>query len=74
MNKKREKIILEAIESLTEIKESLDIVLEEENDYHENIPENLKETENAERSFEYIELIEEVISNIEDFTYSIEGI
>lgn len=73
MNKQRLKTIEELKESLEDIHEKLEniqedlrTVKEEEEEYFENIPENLKESERAVSSSDYIGNLEECLITLED--------
>lgn len=66
MNKERRKMISVIISNIQDIKERLDDILLDEQDYYDNIPENLLSSERAEISEEAIDILEEVADNIED--------
>lgn len=66
MNKERRKMISAIISNIQDIKERLDDILLDEQDYYDNIPENLLSSERAEISEEAIDILEEVADNIED--------
>ena len=66
MNKIRRKEIEAVISRLESIKDDIDNILSDEQDYYDNIPENLQSSERAENSEEAIEILEEVVSNLED--------
>jgi hypothetical protein len=64
MNKVRRKEISGIIARLEAIKSDIDCVLSDEQDYYDNIPENLQSSERTEQSEEAIEILEEVIENL----------
>lgn len=75
MNNPRRKQLNNIVESLNELKEDLEALLSEEEEYRDNIPENLQGSERYEKadnacdSIQYaIDNIEEAVSNIEEAT------
>ena len=74
MNKeRRKKINLQAIK-LAEIAESLKNLLDEEQEYFDNMPENLQGSERGETAEEAIGILEEAVESIEDIVSSLEEI
>lgn len=75
MNNIRRKRISNLIVKINMVKEELEDILNEEQDYYDNIPENLLGSERAELSEEAIGLLEEanesfdsIIDNLEDIS------
>ena len=76
MNNIRRKRISNLIVRINMVKEELEDILNEEQDYYDNIPENLLGSERAELSEEAIGLLEEanesfdsIIDNLEDISW-----
>ena len=59
MNNVRRKRIINLSDKLSELKEELEIIAEEEQEYIDNIPENLQNSERYERA-------DEALSNLND--------
>lgn len=74
MNKQRRKEISAVITKLENIKEELENILGDEQDYYDNIPENLQMSERADQSSEAIDIMEDAISSIEDITDQLEEV
>lgn len=74
MNRERRKRIMQLAEKLSEVRTSLESILEEEEDAFYNMPESLQESERGEQMQEYIETMEEAISNIEEIESNLEEI
>ena len=66
MNKDRRKKIADVISKFEHVKEMLEDILYEEQDYYDNIPENLLGSERAENSEEAIDMMQEAVENIEE--------
>jgi predicted RNase H-like nuclease (RuvC/YqgF family) len=73
MNKERRKQLSELnpkleelINAIEELKSEFESVLEEEQEYNDNIPENLRCSSKTETSDNAINALEEVISNMDD--------
>ena len=66
MNKQRRKQIQDNINALESIKSRLEDILADEEDYFENIPENLQSSMRAETSEEAIDVLTEAIDAIEE--------
>lgn len=66
MNRERRKRIMQLSEKLSEVRTSLESILNEEEDAFDNMPESLQETERGEQMQEYIEVMGEAISYIEE--------
>lgn len=72
MNNDRRKTIQEIMEKLTDLKDSLEMVQEEEQEYKDNMPENLQGSEKYEKAesssealYEAVSQLEEAVSNLE---------
>ena len=66
MNNKRRKAIADVVSEITNIKDKLQEILDDEQFSYDNIPENLLESERATISEEAISTLEEMISNLEE--------
>ena len=71
MNNQRRKELEKAKEKLTEAREILDSVSEEESESLRNLPESFQDGEKGERMKEYIDSIDEVSSELENLEESI---
>lgn len=65
MNKKRRAEISNIIKELNGLKDRIETVLSEEENYFENIPENLETSTRAEESEDAIESLEDASSDLE---------
>ena len=81
MNNERRKEIdrlMERVNSLlsdlSEIKDSIENVRDEEQKYLDNLPENMADGERAEKAQAAIDAIEEALSSLDDSETSLEGI
>ena len=81
MNNERRKEIdrlMERVNSLlsdlSEIKDSIENVRDEEQEYLDNLPENMADGERAEKAQAAIDAIEEALSGLDDSEMSLEGI
>lgn len=74
MNRDRRKRLMQLSEKLSEVRTSLESILEEEENAFDNLPESIQESEKGERMQEYIENIGEAISNIEETEACLEEI
>ncbi|MDD5918077.1 MAG: hypothetical protein PUD73_03155 [bacterium] len=66
MNRYRRSVLKTIAESLSKISEELRIVLDEETDAYENMPDNLKDGERGSSSFDAIDYLEDASSSIDD--------
>lgn len=73
MNDTRRKAIKEVMDRLESIKEDLECIIEEEDEYRDNMPDNLKNSERYETSemdssylSEVLESVESAIGNLEN--------
>lgn len=65
MNKERRKNINNTIEKLREINETISIILEEEEIYRDNMPENLQNSEKYEKADQACDNLQECIDELE---------
>ena len=72
MNKDRRKQIDEAIAELDHLKEVFENIRDEEQEYYDNMPENLQGGEKGEQADAAISSLEDVISSIEEAMSSAE--
>lgn len=73
MNRIRRKSLQGIIDLLEELKGSLEELQEGEEDYRDNMPENLCGSERYEKAEEAISNIEDAVSSLEDVICSIEA-
>ena len=73
MNKTQRNQIEKWIDSLNEIKEGVESMIEEENEKYENMPENLQDSERGEKMYEGIENLESASSSLEEAIDSLES-
>jgi RNA polymerase-binding transcription factor DksA len=73
MNKIRRKTLQELFDIITEAKDNLEIVMDEEEEYKDNMPENLQCSERYEKAQEACDNLYEAISNIEEALECIES-
>lgn len=71
MNKERRKNIQGIADQLEELKGNLELLQEEEEEYRDNIPENLQGSERYERADEACEALNEAVDNLEDIISSL---
>ena len=74
MNKKRRKEIENNMNSLEVIKSNLEYILSEEEDYFDNMPENLQSSIRGEESENAIDVLTEIIDTIGDCIDSLDEI
>lgn len=74
MNKQRRKNIKNNIDALGVIKNNLEHILAEEEDYFNNMPENLQGSIRGEESEEAIDILTEMIDAIEECIDNLDGI
>ncbi|MBJ0457546.1 hypothetical protein ITX49_17020 [Enterococcus casseliflavus] len=74
MNAKRRKSLKEIFEQVSELKNQLENLREEEEEYTENMPENLWGSERYEKSQEHINDMREAEDNLESAINLIESI
>lgn len=72
MNNPRRKQLNNIVESLSELKEVLETLLSEEEEYRDNVPENLQGSERYEKADNACDSIQYAIDNIEDAVSNIE--
>ena len=73
MNKQRRKDIDTIIQALEEIREQIQFVLEEEQEYLNNIPENLQNSERYETAQTAVSELEEADGSIDDIIEHLEN-
>lgn len=73
MNKQRRKDIDTIIQALEEIREQIQFVLEEEQEYLDNIPENLQNSEKHETAQTAVSELEEADGSIDDIIEHLEN-
>lgn len=74
MNKYRRKEIEDLIKKLESIKEEITIITDEEQEYYDNIPENLQMSEKAENSQNAISDLEDAECSVDDAISSLQSI
>lgn len=74
MNRHQRKEIKKLLEQLEEIKEQINMNLQEEQDKYDNMPENLQMSEKAENMQEVISNLEDAKCSLEDVISSIENV
>lgn len=73
MNKQRRKDIDTIIQALEEIREQIQFVLEEEQEYLDNIPENLQNSERYETAETAVQELEEADGSIDNIIEHLES-
>ena len=73
MNNQRRKEIKKIIDRLDIIKNEVEQICNDEEDYHDNIPENLQDSDRAMSSEEVIDNLNEVLENIENAIDNLES-
>lgn len=66
MNKKRRKNIQGILDQLEELKGNLELIQEEEEDYRDNIPENLQGSERYEKADEACDTLSGAVDSLDD--------
>ena len=74
MNKARRQQLSKWLEEMENIKSELETICSDEQDYFDNMPENLQGSQRGCDSEEYIEQMEEAVSSIEEAISIIEDI
>lgn len=74
MNKVRRANIKETVDLIERVKSVLESILDEEQDYYDNIPENLQSSQRAEDSEDAISNLEDAISNLEEAIGNLEEV
>ncbi len=72
MNKYRRTGIRNIILKLEELKDDIEALLDEEQEYYDNMPENLQYGERGENSQSAIDSLEEAICNVDDCISNLE--
>ena len=73
MNKNRRKALKDLMDQLEDIKSSLEEIQSEEEDYRDNIPENLQGSERYEIADAACDNLSDAVSSLEDVISSIEA-
>lgn len=66
MNKARRKVLQEIYNIISDAKDDLEVVFDEEEEYKENIPENLQNSERYEKAEEATDNISLALSSLEE--------
>ncbi len=66
MNKPRRKTLKELSNQLSDVRDTLEMVKDEEEEYRDNIPENLQGSEKYEKTDAYCDSLYEDVSNLEE--------
>lgn len=74
MNKVRRANIKETVDLIERVKSMLESILDEEQEYYDNIPENLQTSQRAEDSEDAISNLEDAISNLEEAIGNLEEV
>jgi flagellar biosynthesis chaperone FliJ len=74
MNKTRRQQLRKWLEDMENIKSELETICSDEQDYFDNMPENLQGSQKGMDAEEFIEQMEEAVSSIEDAISIIEEI
>ena len=74
MNANRRKEIAKIVTELEELKSRLETVLEEEQEYYDNVPENLQNSERYQESEEYISYMEDAVSEFDSIIDALSNI
>ena len=73
MNKARRKDLQSILDQLEELKSSLETTQEDEEEYRDNMPENLQGSARYEKAEEAISNMEDAVSSLEDTISSVEA-
>lgn len=74
MNQSRRNRIREIQEKLTSLTEEVELLLEEEQDAYENMPDSIKESECGEKAMRAVDILEDAKGQIEDSASTLEDI
>lgn len=74
MNQSRRNRIREIQEKLTSLTEQVELLLEEEQDAYENMPDSIKESERGEKAIRAVDILEDAKGQIEDSASTLEDI
>ena len=72
MNKERRKSLREIQSELDRLGQDLEALKEEEEEYRDNMPENLQESERYQRADEVCDLLQEALENLDNAYQQIE--
>lgn len=73
MNRVRRKALQEIMEQFESLKDELEALMEEEEDYRDNIPENLQGSERYKKADAACDNLSDAVSTLEDVISSIEA-
>jgi vacuolar-type H+-ATPase subunit H len=74
MNKDRRNDVKSLVNKISDTYDELRLILDDEQDYFDNIPENLLSSSRAEDSEEAINIMDDALSNLEDIIDSLSSI
>ena len=74
MNKERRKKIEKAADTILDLKEVLEEVRDEEEDAHLNLPESLQNSERGEQMQEYVDILYDAITSLDEAQSRLEDI
>ena len=74
MNKKRKKAIAKSMEQIRDICEEIAVIQEEEQEYFDNMPENLQGSERGMESESVIDVLANTIGDLESVAETLEAI
>ena len=74
MNKERRKKIEEAVDTIFDLKETLEEVKDEEGDARLNLPESLQNSERGEQMQEYVDMLYDAITSLDEAQSRLEDI
>ena len=74
MNKARRAQIVEALVHINEVKEGLETICEEEQEYYDNMPESLQSGEKGSMSEQAIDCLNDAIGSLEDASGQLDAI
>ncbi len=72
MNKERRKSLREIQSKLERLGQDLEVLKEEEEEYRDNMPENLQESDRYQRADEVCDLLQEALENLDNAYQQIE--
>ena len=74
MNKERRKELSNLVRNISDLHEKLNSILEDEQNYYDNMPENLQCSSRADESEEAIEMMEEALEHLKNANECLEDI
>ena len=72
MNKERRKGLQAIHEKITDLRDELELLMGEEEDYRDNMPENLQGSEKYDRANDVCEMLDAAVSDLETVCENIE--